>query len=221
MTSEHTVASTSRIEWIDVFKGILIILVVVGHSTGQFNSWIYQFHMAAFFLVSGYLCNLKGKNDLSIIIKKFLTLMVPVFSLGIMGVLFNALLNHYGVYEFLFGSSFLGIDFCIKELCINGNMYVQYWGTFWFLATLFGVELLQIILFHLLGKNVNALYFLVSLGLFLSGYCFVRISIGQTLSRLSPRATPCKQLSLHTAFHGKSSFIVNAVISKIVLALLD
>ena len=32
------------------------------------------------------------------------------------------------------------------------------------------------------------------------------ISIGQTLSRLSPRATPCKQLSLHTAFHGISLY---------------
>lgn len=35
---------------------------------------------------------------------------------------------------------------------------------------------------------------------------FEVISIGQTLSRLSPRATPCKQLSLHTAFHGISLY---------------
>lgn len=34
----------------------------------------------------------------------------------------------------------------------------------------------------------------------------LKISIGQTLSRLSPRATPCKQLSLHTAFHGISLY---------------
>ena len=32
----------------------------------------------------------------------------------------------------------------------------------------------------------------------------VDIPIGQTLSSLSPRSTPCKQLSLHTAFHGIS-----------------
>ena len=47
-------------------------------------------------------------------------------------------------------------------------------------------------------------------GTFLSVYCscMTAISIGQTLSRLSPRATPCKQLSLHTAFHGKSSLLL-------------
>ena len=32
--------------------------------------------------------------------------------------------------------------------------------------------------------------------------------IGQILSDLSPRPTPCKQLSLHTAFHGNSSIII-------------
>ena len=37
-------------------------------------------------------------------------------------------------------------------------------------------------------------------------YPLRKISIGQTLSRLSPRATPCKQLSLHTAFHGISLY---------------
>lgn len=37
-------------------------------------------------------------------------------------------------------------------------------------------------------------------------YLEAGISIGQTLSRLSPRATPYKQLSLHTAFHGISLY---------------
>ena len=40
----------------------------------------------------------------------------------------------------------------------------------------------------------------------LSALLLIEISIGQTLSRLSPRATPCKQLSLHTAFHGISLY---------------
>lgn len=39
-----------RIQWVDVYKGIVIILVVIGHATGLFNSFIYQFHVAAFFL---------------------------------------------------------------------------------------------------------------------------------------------------------------------------
>lgn len=39
----------NRISWCDIYKGIVIILVVVGHATGKFNQYIYQFHMAAFF----------------------------------------------------------------------------------------------------------------------------------------------------------------------------
>ena len=41
------------------------------------------------------------------------------------------------------------------------------------------------------------------------------MSIGQTLSSLSPRPTPCKQLSLHTAFYGKKFFIANVVVHKV------
>ena len=47
-------SSNTRIEWCDIFKGIVIVLMVVGHCTGRFNSYIYQFHMAAFFFISGY-----------------------------------------------------------------------------------------------------------------------------------------------------------------------
>lgn len=44
-----------RIEWIDVCKGIGIILVVVGHSNPPFMKYIYSFHMPLFFLLSGFL----------------------------------------------------------------------------------------------------------------------------------------------------------------------
>ena len=54
--------STSRIAWIDIFKAICIILVVIGHSTGKFNHYIYQFHMAAFFFISGYTSKIWKKN---------------------------------------------------------------------------------------------------------------------------------------------------------------
>lgn len=31
----------NRISWCDIYKGIVIILVVVGHATGKFNQYIY------------------------------------------------------------------------------------------------------------------------------------------------------------------------------------
>lgn len=62
----------NRIIWADSLKGILIILVVLGHAIQNvlgydcFNNhiwnYIYSFHMAAFISVSGYL-NYKCKVD--------------------------------------------------------------------------------------------------------------------------------------------------------------
>ena len=51
-----------RIDWIDIFKGLAIILVVVGHSTGLFNAYIYQFHVAAFFFISGWVAKFDGTS---------------------------------------------------------------------------------------------------------------------------------------------------------------
>lgn len=45
----------SRAEWIDVLKGIGIILVVIGHvnTKGFLVQWLYTFHMPLFFALSG------------------------------------------------------------------------------------------------------------------------------------------------------------------------
>ena len=46
-----------RESWIDVLKGIGIILVVIGHTSMEnpLVKWIYVFHMPLFFALSGYM----------------------------------------------------------------------------------------------------------------------------------------------------------------------
>lgn len=46
-----------RIHWIDVLKGIGILLVIMGHTfkDSPVYFWIYSFHMPLFFLISGFL----------------------------------------------------------------------------------------------------------------------------------------------------------------------
>lgn len=58
---EKQLANPNRLLWADALRGILIILVVIGHAlqSGDYEnrlSWniIYSFHMATFFVVSGY-----------------------------------------------------------------------------------------------------------------------------------------------------------------------
>jgi len=36
-----------------IYKAVAICLVVVGHSADIFNGYPYQFHVAAFFFISG------------------------------------------------------------------------------------------------------------------------------------------------------------------------
>lgn len=66
-----------RIEWVDIFKGIAILLVVIGHSNSPINGYIYSFHMAAFLFISGFLCSYKNKDILEYSLKKIYTLIIP------------------------------------------------------------------------------------------------------------------------------------------------
>ena len=65
-----------RLEYLDIAKGIGILLVVWAHAKGPFQSHIYQFHMPFFFLISGYLYSSK-KNFLEYLKGKICSLYIP------------------------------------------------------------------------------------------------------------------------------------------------
>lgn len=73
----------TRNEVIDVAKGIAIILMVIGHTDSPLGSFIYLFHMAFFFIISGYLFKERHcESCISLtvfIIKKIKTLWLPYF----------------------------------------------------------------------------------------------------------------------------------------------
>lgn len=76
---------------IDIFKAILIILVVVGHSLShetQVNKYIYLFHMPAFFLLSGYLTDFGKEDFIQFVRKKFFSYVVPYIAYSIMFYIF-------------------------------------------------------------------------------------------------------------------------------------
>ena len=56
----------NRIEWCDIFKGLLILLVVVIHTTYEFNHYLnqyaYQFGMQALFFISGYTSKARNQS---------------------------------------------------------------------------------------------------------------------------------------------------------------
>ena len=72
-----------REKWIDNAKGIAILLVIIGHTSGGLKSiidfdFVYGIHLVVFFLVSGY--TLKKKSiTREFVNNKFIRLMFPYF----------------------------------------------------------------------------------------------------------------------------------------------
>ena len=63
---------------IDLYRGLLIILVVLGHSAeNTVHDIIFLFHMPLFFVISGYLMNRKKLLDVGYLYNKYLVLIVP------------------------------------------------------------------------------------------------------------------------------------------------
>lgn len=61
---------------IDSMRGIGIVLMVLGHSGFRGTDFIYLFHMALFFMLSGWLFSLRG-GPVHFIKRKAVTLWLP------------------------------------------------------------------------------------------------------------------------------------------------
>lgn len=166
MTAEKR--QVERVEWCDIYKGILILLVVIGHATGRFNQYIYQFHIAAFFFISGFTGNAQKSSIFQKSIQKFYKLLAPYMSIGIVGIwmfwLFDKLgfLNQISMtnYPESFQTALTG--FCKLEFSCD------WLGAMWFLPVLCFAE----IIFYTAAKlcrNDVCLTFL-SILLFFYGY---------------------------------------------------
>lgn len=75
-------SSLKRENWIDVCRGVGILLVMLGHSgtPPRLNKIIYSFHMPLFFTLSGYLFRLDGnKNIKQDVYKNLKRYVIPYF----------------------------------------------------------------------------------------------------------------------------------------------
>ena len=72
-----------KIKWIDIAKGLAIILMVIGHTIpyNTFNIFIFSFHMPLFVILSGITYKMpKNKDDIKNRIKKYVKqLLIPYF----------------------------------------------------------------------------------------------------------------------------------------------
>lgn len=127
-----------RLSWVEVTKGFLMILVVIGHYPGEldfpFAKYIYWFHMPAFFILSGMFFKPVLEKGLSkqVIHKRFMQLIVPyLFFLVTITVI------RYGME---IGSGNMELSWYLNDLwtlVIGGRFARGAYGVFWFVTTLF------------------------------------------------------------------------------------
>lgn len=144
--------SMQRVSYIDVLRGLLMILVVLGHSIGivenPINRFILSFHMPAFFILSGMCFKPLTQHDspLRVLKKKAQGLLWPYFTLSLMGVALYWLLlagtakdQNVNVWQ-----SILGIFWN------DGSIGKIVTGGFWFVY-----DLIWITIIHILSRRIN------------------------------------------------------------------
>jgi fucose 4-O-acetylase-like acetyltransferase len=169
------ISKNNRIEWIDVFKGIAIILVVIGHATGNYNAYIYQFHMAAFLFISGYTSNYKRERWIRFIVNKFKRLLLPLLTVTVLLLMIHVLLIQTDKYYFFFDDNMIYIGFLntIKTFIRHGDNYVWELGAGWFVIVLFGVQIVSKLL-RQLTQNLW-IYITASYAISIVGYGLIEL----------------------------------------------
>lgn len=130
----------NRVNYIDVAKGIGIILVVIGHCTigTPLFHFIYQFHMPFFFFISGIFYQDKyDSKPLQFLRNKFKGLYIPYIKYSII------LIIVYSIYYY-FAYSSLYYDDLPKLLIQIATGFARPYlgGALWFLTSLLIVSLL-------------------------------------------------------------------------------
>ncbi len=157
-----------RIAWLDIAKGIGIILVVAGHiqENEYINFFIYSFHMPLFFILSGYLY----KNKEKFIKAKAKSILIPYLSIAIISFLYWCFFERYFREQDVNPiDAFFNIWLAIPSINYVFNTAL------WFLPCLFTTETM----FHLMETKIKNKKILLSILIILSiiGYIYAKFNI--------------------------------------------
>ena len=183
-----------RNEKIDVIKGLAIILVVLGHCGFPATDFIYLFHMAIFFIASGYCWNEANVKDVGglkhYLYKKIKGLYLPyVIYNCVFELLYNLLidLNIYTDNQAFTGkirtkTSFLQtINEVLSIFHFDPSSCHQLCGAAWFVIVLFYTTIIVAILFyltyHLNSVIKNVIVFIVAVAALICSYYFMQNEI--------------------------------------------
>ena len=145
------IVTENRIEFLDIAKGIAILLVVMGHLV-QYNmtgtsattvfDFIYSFHMPLFFMLSGYVAALRSESTspFKYVKKKFISLVIPYFVWG--GIISPLIWSHSSYTK-------------LPQLWFDLFVYMK--DGAWFLIVLFAIQMYYLFVI-LIGKLFTLRY---------------------------------------------------------------
>ena len=141
------------INWINVLKGIGIILVVLGHLLVKdypyVKPYIYMVHMPLFFIISGYLFK-PDSNFRSYFIKKFFAFGIPYLSFLFILFFIPSIFLEVRNVQLTF-KSFLNV---ILHAGIGGRYLGGFATVFWFITVLFTTQQIMNFIFNKFNKKI-------------------------------------------------------------------
>ena len=136
-----------RIEWIDISKGVAILLVMLGHThcAPFIGTWIYSFHIPLFFFLSGLTFSPFKYSAREYIINKVYRLLIPAISFSVIIFAYNVIVGKADL-------TLRRIIICIASEVLQLRGGVRMSGP-WFLISLFVVEIALYFLFNKLNEK--------------------------------------------------------------------
>jgi len=141
------------VDWVDSMKALLIIAVVVGHSRTPLVTYIYLFHMPAFFILSGYTYKFNKYKLTEFIRKKFFRILLPAILINVIYIIFYCIVQKCSFYNFISDKEPVG--FQDRMLGLSLNLWTtDFGGATWFLFVLFEVQII-IRLFEAVSQKLH------------------------------------------------------------------
>jgi fucose 4-O-acetylase-like acetyltransferase len=136
----------------DILKALAIIAVVIGHSgsPSPIYNFIYLYHMPLFFFISGYFYKNEYSNDISLLIKKRIkSLYIPFVAYEVLFLSLHNMFFNLNIYNNVVGfKDSVEHLYSLQDMIDAFRSILFFQGTetllctFWFIPTLFAVNIL-------------------------------------------------------------------------------
>jgi len=154
-------STNKRIQWVDMAKGLAIILVIVGHTIGNpiIRGLIFSFHMPLFFILSGYTSKCpENKTAWQVKTKSGVQhLLLPAYIIYVIRIVLLVLIGDKKVSAV---GCLLSMLFASGDKTVIAGIEIPEFGMMWFLVVLFGMKCLYEAISLLTG---NKYMFIISL----------------------------------------------------------